>query len=99
MEKKKSPLYFFFPFFFGDVIIHKTGTMLATGQGPGATPSGKLGMGTVRGVRDRCGGGRGWGNNELGLKLKFLSGAPRAPRNETDPTPELGRCGSGAKLW
>lgn len=28
-KKKKSPFYFFS--FFGDVIIHKTGTMLATG--------------------------------------------------------------------
>lgn len=78
-KKKKSPLYFFSRFF-GDVIIHKTGTMLATGQGPGATPSGpgSVMMGTVRGVRDHC--GCGTGRNELGFKLKYLSeGARRAP--------------------
>lgn len=67
------------------MIIHKTGTMLATGQGPGATPSGPGSVamvGTVRGVRDRCGCGTGregtGRNNKLGLKLKYLSGGGTA---------------------
>lgn len=100
--KKKKSFVFFFPFFFfGDVIIHKTGTMLATGQGPGATPSGP---GSVNG-RGRCAGSgvtAGTGrNNKLGFKLKYLSGGGTSGTLEMKRTPHrcLGRCGSGAKLW
>lgn len=75
------------------MIIHKTGTMLATGQGPGATPSGPESVTDGDGVRDpgvTAGaepGGRGRGrNNKLGFKLKYLSGggtlgAPEMERN------------------
>lgn len=52
MEKKKYVLCIFFFLFFGDVIIHKTGTMLATGQGPIATPSGSESVTDGNGVRD-----------------------------------------------
>lgn len=52
MEKKKYVLCIFFSFFFGDVIIHKTGTMLATGQGPIATPLGSESVTDGNGVRD-----------------------------------------------
>lgn len=88
MEKKKVLCIFFFLFFFGDVIIHKTGTMLATGQGPGATPSGPkaLRMGTVCGIREslrvrnRAGGDGGgttnWGSNSNTCQ----EGAPGAPQ-------------------
>lgn len=55
--------------------------MLATGQGPGATPSGPESVTDGDGVRDpgvTAGaepGRRGWGrNNKLGFKLKDLSG-------------------------
>lgn len=47
-----SFVFFFFLFFFGDVIIHKTGTMLATGQGPIATPLGSESVMDGNGVRD-----------------------------------------------
>lgn len=72
-RKKKCPLYFFF---FGDVIIHKTGTMPATGQGPTATPWGRgsVGTGTVRGTRESLRGREGGNNSELGSKIKYLSG-------------------------
>lgn len=51
-KKKNMSFVFFFPFFFGDVIIHKTGTMLATGQGPIATPLGSESVTDGNGVRD-----------------------------------------------
>lgn len=79
--KKKYVLCIFFPFF-GDVIIHKTGTMLATGQGPIATPSGSESVTDGNGVRDpgvaagaKGRGGRdGRNNSEVGSKIKYLSG-------------------------
>lgn len=73
-KKKKSPLYFFFRFFFGDVIIHKTGTMLATGQGPGATPSGPgsvTGGDGVRGPGVTAGAGGDGQEQQTGLQTQI----------------------------
>lgn len=102
MEKKKSFVFFFSVFFFGDVIIRKTGTMLATGQGPGATPSGSESITDGNGVWDpgvTAGaelGGRGQGrNNKLGFKLKYLSG--RGTSGALEMKRNQHRCWDGAE--
>lgn len=64
-KKKLCPLYFFS--FFGDVIIHKTGTMLTTGQGPIATPLGSENITDGNGVWDP-GVSRGGGSGGAILK-------------------------------
>lgn len=87
------------------MIIHKTGTMLATGQGPIATPLGSESVTDGNGVRDpgvtagaegpgRAGGGGGT-TSELGFKIKYLSGGGTSDQrlgNETASTPVLGPC-------
>lgn len=74
---------FFFLFSFGEVVIHRTGTIPATGQGPKPHRGhGKaLQIGTVRG--SRCGCGR----EELGFQRSNAS-------SETGSTPVLGLCGA-----